>query len=56
MAERIEIDLFDELREGNMKFFSLLDFDQWEVLKAKREDPENKKSLNELVTELLEGR
>ena len=56
MKELIEIDLFDDLRDGNDKFFQLLDFSQWEVLKAKYADPDNEKSMNELVTELMEGR
>ena len=56
MKTLIEIDLFDDLRDGNDKFFQLLDFSQWEVLKAKYADPDNQKQLEELVTELLEGR
>jgi len=56
VTERIEVDLFDNLREGNQKFFNLLDFGRWQELKSKYEDPTNTRSLPELVGELLEGR
>ena len=54
--EVIRIDLFDDLREGNQKFANVLDKSSWDVLRSKLEDPDNKKSITELVEELLEGR
>lgn len=55
MRDEIEIDLFDTTRDGTVKFLRLLDRTNWDVLKAKIEDPDNKKNLNELITEMLEG-
>jgi len=55
MKERIEIDLFDDLREDNQKFFRLLDSAEWEKLKAKAEDPANNKPMEVLIGEMLEG-
>ena len=56
VTERIEVDFFDSQREGNQKFFNLLDFGRWQELKSTYKDPTNKKSLPELVGELLEGK
>jgi hypothetical protein len=55
-VEKIEVDLFDELREGNQKFFNLFDFGKWEDLKTRYKDPTNSLSLAELVGNLMEGR
>lgn len=55
-AERIEVDLFDDLREDNQKFFRLFDYGRWEDLKAAYEDPTNTLSLGELMGNLIEGK
>ncbi len=55
MDETIEIDLTDDMKDGTDKFFQLLDPDQWEVLKAKLDDPSNEKSIAVLIGELLDG-
>jgi hypothetical protein len=56
MYKVIKIDLFDDLKDDNDKFAQLLDKGQWDVLRSKLEDPDNKKSMAELVGELMEGR
>jgi len=55
-AKQIVVDLYDELREDNQKFFRLFDFGRWEDLKAAYKDPTNKLELGELVGNLLEGK
>lgn len=55
-TERIVVDLFDDLREDNQKFFRLLDFGRWEDLKAAYKDPSNTLELSELVGNLMEGK
>ena len=56
VKEVIDIDLFSAQREGNQKFFNLLDFGCWQELKSRYKDPTNTRSLPELVGDLLEGR
>ena len=53
--ELITVDLFDNLREDNIKFFRLLDFGIWNDVKAAHKDPSNTKELAELIGDLLEG-
>lgn len=51
----ITVDLFDNLREDNIKFFRLLDFGIWNDVKAAHKDPSNTKELAELIGDMLEG-
>ena len=53
--ELITVDLFDNLRDDNIKFFRLFDYGRWEDLKATYKDPSNKKELGELIGDLLNG-
>ena len=55
-TEQIVVDLFDDLREDNQKFFRLFDFGRWEDLKAAYKDPSNTLELSELVGNLMEGK
>ena len=54
MKERITVDLKDSYEEDNKKFFNLLNPDLWDMLIEKYTNPGNNKSINELLTELLE--
>ena len=54
--QQIVVDLFDDLREDNQKFFRLFDFGRWEDLKAAYKDPTNTLELSELVGNLMEGK
>jgi hypothetical protein len=51
----IEVDLFDTNREGNQKFFRLLDSSQWDILREKLKAPDNKLTIEQLIGKLLEG-
>jgi hypothetical protein len=51
----IEVDLFDTNREGNQKFFRLLDSSQWDILREKLKSPDNKLTIEQLIGKLLEG-
>jgi len=55
-TEQILVDLFDDAREDNQKFFRLFDFGRWEDLKAAYKDPSNTLELGELVGNLMEGK
>lgn len=55
MKEHIYIDLRDEFGEENRKFFNLLDGLKWDLLIDEYSSPDNDKSINELLTELLES-
>lgn len=55
MKDRIIITLKDEFEEENRMFANLLDNKKWDLLVDKYSDPDNKKSINELLKELLES-
>lgn len=55
MKKVIEVDLFDTNREGNQKFFRLLDPSQWDLLREKLKAPDNKLTIEQLIGKLLEG-
>lgn len=55
MKKVIEVDLFDTNREGNQKFFRLLDSSQWDILREKLKAPDNKLTIEQLIGKLLEG-
>lgn len=55
-VEEIKIDLFDEVREGNKKFANLVDPSKWQSLISEYDGGRGEKSIDELLTELLESR
>lgn len=55
MKETIIATLKDELEEENRMFFNLLDSKKWDLLIDKYAETGNKKSINELLKELLES-
>lgn len=55
-AKEIKVDLFDDTREGNKQFANLLDAGKWQQLVWDYDEGRGKKSLDELLEELLESR
>ena len=55
MKTRITATLKDEFDEENRKFFNILNPDLWDILIERYKSPDNNKSLNELLTELIES-
>lgn len=53
MEERLIVNLSDTRDEDTMAFFNLLNPSLWEVLQQQYSDPENEKTLEDLVKELL---
>lgn len=50
----IVVDLFDEFRPGNRSFFNLFEDWRWERLMEEMTDPDNEKTMSELLAEMLE--
>ena len=55
-VEEIKVDLFDEVREGNKKFANLVDSGKWQQLISSYDEGRGEKTLDELLSELLESR
>ena len=53
--KEIVIDLVDEFCSGNAAFFKLLEDWRWGQLVESMTDPDNKKTMSELLGEILEG-
>lgn len=54
MKQPLKIDLQKLERQDNIKFFRLLDESRWQKLINTMKDAANKKSIEELMTELVE--
>lgn len=56
MEERIEVTLDDERKLDNEKFANLVDPVLWQIFIRRTMSTDEKRSLGELVTALLEGK
>lgn len=56
MKTQLKIDMKNLEKQDNIKFFRLLDDILWSKLLSTLKDPANNKSLEELMTELIEDR
>lgn len=56
VEERIEPDLIDPLKEDNQRFVNLLDPLRWSKLIRDFQNTDDKRSLAEMLEELVEGR
>lgn len=56
MQKKLEVDLSDPSNEDTIKFLNLIDPLLWSAFVSKVKNTDNKKSIQELFEELLEGR